>query len=146
MSIGLSRDPYLDTASASRPRLLEALGWLALAALLVVALPLFVRMPVTSDVAFYDICARHVMRGGALERDLCFLSPPGMVWSRILVRTFFGWSSEAVRLADLAVVSAIIWLLARWLQAAGLPRATRVWTVVLLFAFYLSTSEWSHAQ
>src|SRR4051794_13753425 len=137
MSIDLSSKPRLDTTPASTPRLLEALGWLALAALLVVAVPLFVRMPVISDVAYYDICARQVLRGGALERDLFFLPPPGIVWSRILVRSLLGWSSEAVRLADLAVVSAIIWLLARWLRAAGLPRAVRVWTAVLLFAFYL---------
>src|SRR5438128_842640 len=110
MSISLSREHRLDTISASTPRLLEALGWVALAVLLTVAVPLFVRMPVTVDVAYYDLCARQVLRGGALERDLFFLHPPGMVWSRILVRSLWGWSSEAVRLADLVVVSAIIWL------------------------------------
>src|SRR6266542_1383801 len=145
MSLGLSREYRLDTPPASTPRL-EALGWLALVALLAVALPLFVRMPVTSDVAFYDTCAHYVLRGGALERDLFFLPPPGMVWSLVLIRSLLGWSSEAVRLADLVVVSAIIWLLGRWLRAAGLSRAARVWATVLLFAFYLSTSEWSHAQ
>src|SRR4051794_26792960 len=141
MSIALSRAPGPDTGSASTPRLLEALGWLALAALLVVALPLFVRMPVTADVAYYDTCAGLVLRGGALERDLFFLPPPGMVWSLALVRSLLGWSSEAVRLADLAVLSAIIWLLVRWLRKAGLPRVAQVWTAVLLFAFYLSTRE-----
>src|SRR4051794_23526621 len=131
MAIALSRTPCLGTAPASTPRVLEALGWLALVALFTVALPLFVRMPVTSDVAFYDTCARVVLSGGALERDLVFLPPPGMVWSRILVRSLFGWTSEAVRLADLVIVSAIIWLLACWLRAAGLSRAARVWVAVL---------------
>jgi hypothetical protein len=146
VSIDLSHDVRLDSSPVSTSRLLEALGWLALAVLLVVSLPLFVRMPVTSDLAYYDTCARVVLRGGALERDLLFLPPPGMVWSLVLVRSLLGWSSEAVRLADLAVVSGIIWLLVRWLRKAGLSRVAQVWTALLLFAFYLSISEWCHGQ
>jgi hypothetical protein len=127
-------------------RLLEVLGWIVLAAFLIVAVPLFLRMPVTNDVTSYDICARHVLEGGPLERDFLFLAPPGIVWARALVRFVGGWSSEAVRVADLAVVAAVIWLLVRWLRASGVPLVVRIWTALLLSAFYLSTTEWVHCQ
>src|SRR5437879_2025690 len=130
MALDLSHAPCLDRAPASTPQLLEILGWMALTTLLVVALPLFVRMPVTSDLAYYDTCARVVLHGGALERDHFFLQPPGMVWSLVLVRSLLGWSSEAVRLADLVVVSTIIWLLVLWLGKAGLSRVAQVWMAV----------------
>jgi hypothetical protein len=127
-------------------RVSQAIGWLALTCLLAIAVPLFVRMPLWPDVAFYDICARDVLQGGALERDFLFLGPPGMVWARVLVRSLFGWSSEAIRLIDLAILSAIVGLMIAWLRALGLSRGVGVWVVVFLLAFYLTASEWVHCQ
>jgi hypothetical protein len=122
------------------------LGWLVLVALLLVGVPVFLRMPMTGDVSFYDTCARHVLSGGALERDLLFLPPPGMAWSLALVRATLGGSSEALRLADLAVFTGIVWLLVRWLRVAGLSRGARVWTAALMYAFYLTAMELLHCQ
>jgi hypothetical protein len=124
----------------------EVLGWLALAALLVVLVPPFLCMPLTVDAAFYDTCARHVLRGGALERDLLYLPPPGMPWALALVRVTLGTSSVAARAADLAVVAGIIALLAAWLRAMGVPRAARVWFAAALAAVYLTTTEWVQVQ
>ncbi len=135
------------TAGApSQGRRTEVLGWLALAALLVLLLPVFVCMPLTVDTAFYDICARYILRGGALERDLLCLMPPGMAWSLAAVRATLGGSSVAARVADLGVVAGIIGLLAGWLRAAGLSRAACTWVAVLLAAFYLTTTEWEQVQ
>lgn len=136
-------------ARPTRPafsRLAETTGWVALGALLVVLVPLFLCMPLTVDAAFYDLCARHVLRGGALERDFFYLPPPGMPWAVALVRSVLGPSSVALRLADLLIVSAVVWLLTRWLALLGLSRAGRVWAAVVMFAFYLSTTELCHCQ
>src|SRR5262249_12840096 len=133
------------SAETKSPQL-ERWGWVALAVVVLVLVPLFMRMPVWVDVDFYDVCARHVLRGGSLERDFLFLPPPGMVWALIAVRSVLGWSSESVRLADLAVLSANVWLLVRMLAATGRSRATQVWAVVIMFAFYLTTSEFVHCQ
>jgi hypothetical protein len=124
----------------------ERLGWLMLAALLVLLVPPFLCMPLTADTAFYDICARYVLRGGALERDLLCLMPPGMTWSLAAVRATLGGSSLAARAADLAVVAAVIALLAVWLRRSELSRAASVWVAVLLAAFYLTTTEWEQVQ
>ena len=81
MSIGLYRDCCLDRAPAATPRLLEGLGRVALAALLTVAVPLFLRMPVTSDVAFYDwllsigLTPRKSLTLGAIDVPDAFLLP-----------------------------------------------------------------------
>ena len=104
----------------------ELLGWSALAVLLVLLVPPFLCMPLTMDTAFYDVCARHVLRGGALERDFLFLVFPGMTWALAVVRATLGGSSVAARAADLAVVAAIVALLLSWLRAAGLPRPASI--------------------
>jgi hypothetical protein len=122
------------------------IGWLTLAALLLLLVPPFLCMPLTADTAFYDICARYVLRGGALERDLLCLMPPGMTWSLAAVRATLGVSSVAARVADLGVVAAVIALLAGWLRRSGLSRAACVWVAVLLAAFYLTTREWEQVQ
>jgi hypothetical protein len=122
------------------------LGWLALALLLLVAVPLHVCMPLFSDVIQYDISARVALKGGIPYRDVFDTNLPGMVWVHMAVRSLFGWSSEAFRLTDLAVVSAIIGLLVNWLRVLGRSAATQVWAAVLLYAFYFSTSEWVHCQ
>jgi hypothetical protein len=132
--------------SPPQARRAEVFGWLTLAALLVLLLPPYICMPLTVDTAFYDICARYVLRGGALERDLLYLPPPGMTWALAAVRATLGGSSVAARAADLGVVAAIIALLAGWLRAAGQSRAACVWLAVMLAAFYLTTTEWEQVQ
>ena len=136
----------LSADSVPSSRLTQVLGWLALACLLVILAPLFVRMPLWADMAWYDICARHALQGGAVERDFLFLMPPGMAWALALVRSLLGWSSEAVRLVDLAIFSGIVYLLVAWPRGLSPSRARQVWAAVLLFGFYLTTSEWAHCQ
>jgi hypothetical protein len=103
-------------------------------------------MPLFSDVIQYDISARIVLKGGVAYRDVADLNLPGMVWLHVVVRSPLGWSSEALRLVDFLVVSGIVALLLHWLRLLGLSAASRVWTAVMLFAFYFSTSEWVHCQ
>ena len=122
------------------------LGGLTLAVLLAVCLPLFLCMPPETDITFYDLCARNILRGGVHYRDAFDTNLPGMVWLHALVRSTLGWRSEALRAADFAVVGAITWLLVRWLRLLNRPAAVQVWTAVALFAFYLSRSEWCHCQ
>src|SRR5262249_45264595 len=109
------------------------LGWLALALLLVAAVPLPVCMPLFSDVIQHDLSARIVLQGGVHYRDVFDTNPPGIVWIHVALRSLLGWSSEAFRLADLANVSAIIWLLVRWLRLLGRSPAGVVWAAVGVF-------------
>jgi hypothetical protein len=118
----------------------------ALALLLLVAAPLHVGMPVWSDVIHYDVCARNVLHGGIHYHDVSDLNLPGMVWVHMGLRTLFGWRSEPLRVVDLLVVAGVVGLLVRWVGLLGLGRAARVWTAVLLFFFYFSTTEWAHCQ
>src|SRR5262245_61569347 len=122
------------------------LGWCALAVLLLVAVPLHLRMPLFADVIQYDISARVALKGGIPYRDVFDTNLPGMVWVHMAVRSLLGWSPEAFRLADLAVVLAIILLLVGWLRLLGRPAATQVWAAVLLYAFYFSTPNGSTAS
>jgi hypothetical protein len=138
----LSSPPPSDRP-ASRGRWL---GWLALALLLATALPLYLRLPLFSDLIQYDLSARVVLKGGIPYRDVFDTNLPGMVWVHMAVRSLFGWSSEAFRLADLAVISAIVWLLVGWLRRLGRSAATLLWAAVLLYGFYFSTSEWVQGQ
>lgn len=118
---------------------------LALAALLAAAGPFFLCMGPTVDSSFFDVCARTIIRNGVVYRDVFLHGPPGMVWTQTAVRAVLGWSTGALRAADLAFVGAIVGLLV----AGFLPRATtagRVWAAVAMLAFYLSRSQWSHCQ
>ena len=73
-------------SSAVPLRMAEALGWLALAGLLVVVVPLYLSMPLNFDIFFYDACGQVVLRGGALQKEMFFMPPPGMAWSLALER------------------------------------------------------------
>jgi hypothetical protein len=145
MSVEASSRPAVTMPRLSA-RTVEGLGWLTLAALLVLLVPLFLCMPLTIDAAFYDVAGRHILRGGAPERDFVFLTPPGMAGSLAAIRAVLGKSSIAVRATDLVIVTAIIVLLARWVRSTGSSRAAAVWCAVVLFAFYLSMSEWCQTQ
>jgi hypothetical protein len=139
-------NPVVDGPRGSFARLAEYLGWMALATLLIVEVPLFLRMPAWVDIDFYDVCTRYMLCDGSLEREFVFLPPRGMPWTLALIRSLLGWSSEAVRLGDLIIVSTIVYLLVRLLKAAGVSRVVQVWTVVALAGFYLTRGESNHCQ
>src|SRR5437879_5514981 len=73
--------------------------------LLAVHLPAFLRMPLDTDVTQYDLCARTVLRGGVFYRDALDTNLPGMLWCQMAIRSLAGWSSEALRVADAALVA-----------------------------------------
>jgi hypothetical protein len=123
-----------------------ALAWSVLAVLLMVGLPLFVCMPVWVDASLYDLAARNVLRGGVHYRDVFDTNLPGMVWLHVAVRSAFGWRVETLRLADIALFTTSVWLLAHWLKPLRPASAVPVWLAVACFAFYFSTSEWCHCQ
>jgi hypothetical protein len=112
---------------------------LTLIALVVFAAPWFVCMPVTNDVSYYDIQARTALTGGVLYRDMVEPNFPGVVWVHMLVRSTCGWSTEAIRAFDLAVVCAILVTLGLWMRQG-------VWLAALLLLIYVSVSEWCHVQ
>ncbi len=135
--------------SPSRKGLLRftaAVPWVALAVVLCVGLPLFVCMPLWADATLYDIAARNVLSGGVHYREVFDTNLPGMVWLHMLVRTLFGWSSEALRITDIVIFTAIVLLLTRWLRDLGLSHSTQVWMAVVLFLFYFALPEWCHCQ
>jgi hypothetical protein len=103
-------------------------------------------MPLWADVTLYDLAARNVLRGGVAYRDVFDTNLPGMVWLHVAARSLVGWSPGALRLVDLAIVTGIFLLLARWLRLLGLSRPVRVWTVTALFLYYFAISEWCHCQ
>lgn len=115
---------------------------LGLILLLVVVGPLFVCMPVNSDVALFDVQADRVLRGGVLYRDIVEPNLPGVVWIHLAVRSIVGWSSEAMRLVDLLLFGSMIWCFTR-LISGGAARLAFVFSASL---FYLSCNEWCHCQ
>ena len=86
-----------ETSRRSRP----FLPLFLLATLAVIAVPVFVRMPLTNDAETYDLQADIVRRGGVLYRDALEPNLPGVVWVQLAVRSVFGDSSEALKLFDL---------------------------------------------
>jgi hypothetical protein len=142
-----TRETETDAASAKRGRPLALwTAWAGLAALLVIAVPIFLRMGVWVDSTFYDVAARTVLSGGVDYRDVFDTNLPGMLWLHVLVRSLFGWSYEALRAVDIAIVAAVVWLLTRSLAPLGASVSTRVWTAFALYAFYFSLPEISHCQ
>src|SRR4051812_35280971 len=81
------------------------LGWVCLALLLLLGLPLFLRKPLWCDVTLYDVAARNLLQGGIHYRDVFDTNMPGVVWIHALVRGCLGWSSEAMRLFDVLVLT-----------------------------------------
>lgn len=124
----------------------ETMAWLVLIVLLLLMLPLFLRMPLWVDTTVYDLAARNVLRGGVPYRDIFDTNLPGMVWAHMGIRSLLGWSSEALRLADILIVFATFALLVGPLQGPKTPRAARIWMFAALSAAYLSTSEFCHCQ
>jgi hypothetical protein len=119
---------------------------LALAALAVLAVPLFVRMPLTNDAETYDLQAHLLRQGGMLYRDALEPNLPGVIWVHWAVRRTFGDSAEALRIFDLAVFAGILALAARLVTLAGGSARAAAWTAFGLAGFYWSQSEWIHCQ
>ncbi|GAB5444265.1 MAG: hypothetical protein Fues2KO_46140 [Fuerstiella sp.] len=115
---------------------------LGLILLLVVVGPLFVCMPVNSDVALFDVQADQVLRGGVLYRDIVEPNLPGVVWIHLAVRSVVGWSSQAMRVVDLLLFGSMIWCFTR-LISDGAARLAFAFSASL---FYLSCNEWCHCQ
>jgi hypothetical protein len=113
---------------------------------MLVAVPPFLCMPPWGDVTLYDVAARNVLRGGVHYRDVFDTNLPGMVWAMAAIRATCGWSSEALRVWDLAVVGWAVVLLAGWVRKGGPPAAAGAWFVAAAALFYLFTSEFSHCQ
>ncbi|MBV9125404.1 MAG: hypothetical protein JO112_18770, partial [Planctomycetes bacterium] len=114
--------------------------------LIVVAwLPLFLCLPLWYDPVHYDICARTVLRGGVMYRDVFDNNLPGVIWVHMVVRGLFGWRPEVLNLADFLFFSVAVGFLVSWIIPAG-RTGVRVWTAVALYALYLSTPEVCHCQ
>ena len=118
----------------------------ALAAILLIGTPLFVRTPVWVDVTYHDLSAWNVLNGGVHYRDVFETNLPGMVGLHCLVRSVVGWSFEAFRLVDLAVIGSAMLLLTRPMKSAGLSVAGRVWFLAAAALFYLFETEFIHCQ
>jgi hypothetical protein len=129
-------------------------AWAAVVLLLSVIGPLFVCMPLTADTALYDLQARCVISGGVLYRDIVEPNFPGVVWIHVAIRSVLGWSTEAMRVADLLIVTAILLMLSRLtdsLRKSTQPASDSTASIapyLLLtgFLFYMSLSEWCHCQ
>src|ERR1700722_18642206 len=98
-------------------------------------LPLFLCMPLWVDTIFFDLCARTLMRGGVLYREVFTHALPGMFWIQVALRSLLGWRSETLRAVDFLIVSACVWLLVGKLQPGAMSWAWRLWTAFTLFAF-----------
>lgn len=121
-------------------------AWLVLALLLATAGPLFVCLPLTNDTEVYDLQAWIFLRGGTLYADVFEPNFPGIIWLHALVRSVVGWSSEALRLFDLAMLGVLIGLVWTSCRLAKLERRPVAWLAVLLCFAYLSQSEWVQTQ
>ncbi|MGH7202717.1 MAG: hypothetical protein ACREJB_19075 [Planctomycetaceae bacterium] len=151
-----------SSVSTAHSRWFSLTAWAALAGLLIANLPLMACMPLTADPVLYDLQARTALEGGVLYRDIVEPNLPGIVWVHMAVRTLFGWSSVALRLFDIVVVTGIVALLAGWVHrqpsrgvpprpgparpGSALKTATVPIVALLLFWFYFSLSEWTHCQ
>jgi hypothetical protein len=120
--------------------------WAVLAAVLVVGVPLFVRMPVWVDVTYHDLSAWNILHGGVHYRDVFETNLPGMVWLHALIRPAVGWSHEAIRLVDLLVIGSAM-VMATWiLRRSGIAAVAQIWFLAAAALFYLFDSEFIHCQ
>lgn len=123
-----------------------ALGWLVAAALLILGVPLFLRMPLWCDTTLYAVAAHAISSGGTHYQDVFDTNPPGFVWALALVRGVFGTSDLATRGADLGVAGAVVAGLVCWARRAGASRTGAAWLVASAAAFYPFVHEFNHVQ
>ncbi len=138
--------PPPEPARLFRPWRSAAAGWVVTAAVLVGGVPLFLCMPPWPDVTLYDIAARNILQGGVHYRDVFDTNLPGIVWAMAAVRATCGWSYEALRAWDLAIVAGSAAVLAAWVRRAGGPGYAAAWFVAGVALFYPFTSEFNHCQ
>jgi hypothetical protein len=119
---------------------------LALVALLTAAGPLFLCMPLWTDSIFFDICARALLRGELIYREIFLHGPPGIILLQAGIRSAVGWRSESLRAVDLTIITAVIYLLVGPAQPKDLPGAFRIWATFALYLFYFATPERCHCQ
>ena len=112
-------------APAARDHRPVLLAWAGLLLVLGIGLPLFLRMPLTYDTVQYDLCARTVLRGGAMYRDAADNNMPGVIWIQAAARAMVGWRSESLRLVDFALISVTIQLLLALVAGARRGRLPR---------------------
>ncbi|MCH2211216.1 MAG: hypothetical protein MK110_07925 [Fuerstiella sp.] len=117
--------------------------WIALLLWLGLAVPLFLGMPLNSDTALYDVQTRSLMNGGVAYRDIIEPNLPGVLWIHMAVRSLAGWSSEAIRSADLILFAAILCL---WMRISVPGRRSRPVFLLAAALFYLTRNEWCHVQ
>ena len=123
-----------------------ALPLTCLIALLAIAIPQFLRTPLTNDTVLYDLQARMLGDGAVLYRDVLEPNLPGAVWVHLGVRQLVGASSEAMRAFDLAMLGVILIGAAGLLLTAHRRSSAVAWFAVGATGFYLSMSEWCHTQ
>ena len=123
-----------------------ALPYFCLVALLLFATPLFLRMPLTNDAILFDLQTRLFSEGAVPYRDVLEPNFPGVLWIHSAVRGVLGKSSEALRLFDLVVITAVTWLLGRLTMKSGGTSQSAVWLSAAVLTFYLSSTEWCHCQ
>ncbi|QDV50546.1 hypothetical protein [Gimesia fumaroli] len=114
--------------------------------ILILNVPLFIRMPLATDVVLYDLQAQMVLNGGTMYQDMFETNLPGIVWVHMLVRSLVGMSSDAIRAVDLVIFSGTAFLLMLWNRRNHLSLSGMLWVGIALFSFYFSISEWSHFQ
>ncbi|HAH47151.1 MAG TPA: hypothetical protein DCM07_20310 [Planctomycetaceae bacterium] len=119
---------------------------LLFAALLVLCVPMFIRMPLATDVVLYDLQAKTVLNGGTLYKDIFETNLPGIVWLHMLIRPLIGMSSDALRIVDLLIFSGSALLLMFWNRRNQASVTALLWIGIALFAFYFSITEWCHFQ
>lgn len=145
--------------SYQQDRYSSRLPAVVLLALVIASVPIVVCMPLTSDTVLFDLQAQTVQDGGVLYRDILEPNLPGVVWIHLLLRTMAGWSSEAMRTADLLIVAAACFLLCRLALSNPLPthgslgassqismRYRICLPLLFMGLFYLSRNEWCHCQ
>lgn len=121
--------------------------WIAAALLLlVVAGPLFVCAPVTSDTSLFDVQALTAMRGGILYRDIVEPNLPGVVWIHIAIRSIVGWSSEAIRIVDLLIVAATLLIFGDIIRSSTQRTCSAFAFCFVCLLFYVTRNEWCHCQ
>ena len=139
-------EPLESPAEKSGATIRPTLALLSLALVFVIAVPPFLRMPLTNDPVYYDLQAYNLWHGGMLYRDIVEPNFPGVVWIHALVRPVVGPSSEALRLVDFLFLSGIVVLFGWGLRVSGISSRVAVWCAAGVYFFYLPQPEWSHCQ
>jgi hypothetical protein len=103
-------------------------------------------MPPWVDISFFDVCARTLLGGEQLYRDIFIHGPPGVILIQSGLRALLGWRSEMLCVADFLILTSVVALLVGPLQPRQQSTAARLWTACVLYGFYFATSEWCHCE